>query len=177
MHRPIKVFLTLPLILWVLSLGLSQRLTATGLGPSFGPLLASFVIIHLRIRPRWVDVLLMVLITGFFATAFFHMFHYPPPIMTYFSFLGLSSFAIIGVRTVWERDRRVLLYAFVPAATYAMIVGPLAVAGHQWTLKAHPDTLDLYLLSFDSSLRVQLAFIVGYYFGSMYFMQGATLLP
>ena len=42
-----------------------------------------------------------------------------------------------------------------------MIVGPLAVRVHTWTLKAHPNTLDLYLLSFDSSLRVQLAFIAG----------------
>jgi hypothetical protein len=118
----------------------------------------------------------MALITGFFATAFFHIFHRLPAIMTYFSFLGLSSFAITGVRCVWERDRRMLLYAYVPAAIYAMIVGPLAVAMHQWTLNAHPNTLDLYLLSFDSSLRVQLAFLAGYYYAGIPWVHDSALL-
>jgi hypothetical protein len=171
-HLRIKVLLTLPLILWVLSVGLSQKLYTGAMGP---PLLASFVLIHFRIRPRWVDVVLIVLITAFLALVASHTFHYPPRIMTYFSFLGLSSFAIIAVRSVWQPDRRLLLYAWVPAAIYVM-VGPFADTIHLWTMRAHPNTFDLYLLSFDGSLRVQPAFIVGYYYDRFTWLYNCALL-
>jgi hypothetical protein len=174
-HRPIKVVLTLVLILWVLWLGLSQQVYTGAMGPFFSPLLASFVIIHLRIRPRWVDVVLIVLIAAFLATVDFHMFHYPPAIMAYFLFLGLSSFVIIAVRSIWDRERRFLLYAWVPMAIYAMI-GPFVGTMHMWTAKAHPNTLDLYLLSFDCSLRVQLAFSVGYYYARCPWLHNSALL-
>jgi hypothetical protein len=133
------------------------------------------LIIHLRIRPRWLDVALIVLIAAFLAAVDFHMFHYPLGIMACFSFLGLSSFAIIAVRSVWDREQKVLLYAWVPAAIFVM-TEPFARAMQEWTVKAHPKTLDLYLLSFDSSLRVQLAFSVGQYYARLPWLHNGALL-
>jgi hypothetical protein len=52
---------------------------------------------------------------------------------------------------------------------------PFARAMQEWTVKAHPKTLDLYLLSFDSSLRVQLAFSVGQYYARLAWFRHITL--
>lgn len=174
-YRPIKVLLTLPLIPLVLLLALSRQLYTGGAGAFLTFILASFVIIHLRIRPRWVDVVLIVLITAFLAMVEFHMFHHPPRIMAYFSFLGLSSFVIMAVRSIWAREGRFLLYAWVPVAIFAVTV-PFVNAMHEWTAKAHPKTLDLYLLSFDSSLRVHLAFSVGQYYARLPWLHNSALL-
>jgi hypothetical protein len=128
--------------------------------------LPSVLIIHLRVRPRWVDVVLIVLIAAFLAAVDFRMLHYPPGFTACFSLLGLSSFVIIAVRSIWERERRLLLYAWVPAAIFVM-TEPFARAMQEWTVKAHPKTFDLYLLSFDASLRVQFAFSAGQHFARL----------
>jgi hypothetical protein len=175
-HRLVKVLLTLPLIVLVLSLCLSPQLYTGAYGPSYNFMLFSFVIVHLRIRPRWVDVALVVLITALLATTDFCLSHYPPHLMAYFSFLGVSSFAIVAVRSIWDgQERRLLLYAWVPAAIF-VITGPLAGRMHGWTLKARPQTLDLYLLSFDGSLRVQLAFSIGQYYARLPWLHNPTLV-
>jgi len=80
--------------------------------------------------------------------------------MAWFSFLGLSSFAIMVLRSIWNRDRRKLLYGWIPAAAF-VVSDYFASNMLEWTAKAHPKTLDLYLLSFDGSLRAQLAFGAG----------------
>jgi hypothetical protein len=136
--------------------------------------ITSVLIVHLRIRPRWVDVVLIVPIATFLATADFHRFHSPPGIMTYFSFPGLTSFVILAVRSIWERERKFLLYAWLPVLIYVM-TGPFIDAMQEWTAQAHPKTLDLYLLSFDSSLRVQLAFSVGQYYARLPWLHHSAL--
>jgi len=77
-----------------------------------------------------------------------------------FSFLGLSSFVVMAIRSVWSADRRMLLYAWVPAALFVMS-DYFASTMLQWTSALHPKTLDLYLLSFDGSLGVQASFYAG----------------
>ena len=58
------------------------------------------------------------------------------------------------------------MYAWVPAAIY-VLTSPLVESLHNWTILAHPKTLDLYLLSFDGSLRLQLAFLFGQYYARL----------
>jgi hypothetical protein len=174
-HRLIKALLTLLLILCALSLGLSWQFYTEAMGAFFSLALASAVIIHLRIRPRWVEVVLIVLSTAFLVTVDSRLFHFPPRIMAWFAFLGFSSFVIMAVRSIWERERRMLLYAWVPAAIFVMS-DHFARTLHEWTVKAHPKTLDLYLLSFDSSLRVQIAFSVGQYYARLPWLHNSALL-
>jgi PAP2 superfamily len=162
-----KVLLTLLLILCGLVLGLGRQFYDEAIVDAFFALaLASVVIIHLRTRPRWLDVVLIAVGTAFLAAVDFHTLHYPTTIMAWFSFLGLSSFVIMGVRSIWEQERRFLLYAWVPAALF-VVSDYFASTMLQWTTKAHPKTFDLYLLSFDGSLRVQLAFAVGRYYARL----------
>jgi hypothetical protein len=122
-----------------------------------------------------VDAILIVLITGFLAIVDFLALHYPPAFLAWFSILGLSSLIIIAVRTTWERGRRLLLYAWVPAVLFILSDRYLARAMHDWTARAHPKTLDLYLLSFDASLGVQLAFKVGAYCARFLWLYSSVL--
>jgi len=162
-HRPIKALLTLALVVWILRTGLNSQVYSGAMGPFFSFMLASFVVIHLRLRPQWVDAGWIVLIAVLLAAMDFHLFHYPPGVMPFVSLSGLSSFGIIGIRSIWNRERKLLLYAWAPAAIY-VVTNPLIDRMHEWTFRLHPKTLDLFLLSFDSSLHVQLAFLFGQYY-------------
>jgi hypothetical protein len=82
--------------------------------------------------------------------------------MSAFSFLGLGALAVSGGRTIWasREERKLLVYAFLPAVLF---VGSewLATTMLDFTEKLHPKTFDLFLYSFDSSLRVQFSFLMG----------------
>jgi PAP2 superfamily protein len=157
----VRSSLTLLVLLSVGLLGSSRQFYVEALDDAFfGLALASVVILHQRIRPNWVDAALTAVGTIGFGIVDFHFLHYPQKVMAWFSFLGLSSFAIMAVRSIWGQDRRKLLYAWIPAAAFVMS-DYFASTMLGWTAQAHPKTLDLYLLSFDGSLRTQLAFSAG----------------
>jgi hypothetical protein len=92
----------------------------------------------------------------------FRLLHFKQAIMAWFSFAGLSSLFILGLRTVWAKDanRKLLLLAFVPSLLF-VTSEYFADTLLQWTSAVHPKVYDLYLFSFDSSLRVQIPFLVG----------------
>jgi hypothetical protein len=125
--------------------------------------LASILIIQLRVRPDWFDALLVLAFALFFATVDFRFLHFAPKLMAWFSFAGVSSLLVMGIRAIWAENRparTMLLYAAIPALLF---VGSEYFASTMldWTTRAHPRTLDLYLLSFDYSLRVELASLAG----------------
>jgi hypothetical protein len=76
--------------------------------------------------------------------------------------LGMSSFAVLGVHAIWapKKDRLALLCAFVLGA---LSIGSqyMGIVLLDATVKMHPKVFDLYLFSFDSSLRVQTSFALG----------------
>lgn len=145
--------------------------------PFFGIALASVLILHFRIRPRWIDAGLVGLGTLALAFVDFRLLHYAPRIMAWFSFAGVSSFAILGAACVQERGerRKLLLYAWVPAVLF-MVSEWFASDMLGWVATVHPKTLDLYLLSFDATLRVQLSFVVGRIFASWAWLHTAGLI-
>jgi hypothetical protein len=157
----VRSFLTAFVLLVIGALGLSRQFYVEALDDAFfGLALASVVILHQRIRPSWLDAVLTAAGTIALGVVDFHFLHYPQKVMAWFSFLGLSSFAVMAVRSIWGQDRRRLLYAWIPAAAFVMS-DYFASNMLGWTATAHPKTLDLYLLSFDGSLRAQLAFGAG----------------
>lgn len=157
----VRSFLTLSVLMLIGALGFSRQFYVEALDDAFfGLALASVVILHQRIRPNWLDAAFTAVGTIGIGIVDFHFLHYPQRVMAWFSFLGLSSFAIMAVRSIWGQDRRRLLYAWVPAAAF-VLSDYFASTMLGWTGKAHPKTLDLYLLSFDGSLRTQLAFSAG----------------
>jgi hypothetical protein len=128
----------------------------------FGLALAGIVILHLRVRPRWSDALFVLACTAIFAAVDFRILGYSPQIMAWFSFSGVGSLLVLGLRAVWaeKEDRTLLLYAWIPAVLFITSEW-FASTMLEWTAAAHPKTLDLYLLSFDASLHVQLSFLAG----------------
>jgi PAP2 superfamily protein len=159
-----KIALTALLVSAALAMGLSRQFYTAALEDGFFAFaLASVLIIHLRILPNWLDLGLVSAGTLSVAFVDFEILHYPWKLVAWFSFLGLASLVIMATRTIWTDERRLLLSGWVPAALFVMS-DYFASTMLEWTGHAHPKTLDLYLLSFDGSLRVQLAFLVGQFY-------------
>jgi hypothetical protein len=128
----------------------------------FAMTLAGSFIIHLKVRPVWSDAGIVLGCAAFLWIVDIRILKFPPAIVVPFSFIGLSSLLVLGVRMVWapEPDRTRLLYAFVPAVLFVSSEW-MAATFLALTNAAHPRALDQFLYSFDCSLRVQLSFLMG----------------
>jgi hypothetical protein len=114
------------------------------------------------IRRSWVDLVCVLGGSLLLALFDYRVMGFQSAFMASFSFVGLAAFAVLGTRTVWAEgeDRKLLLYGFLRVVLFI---------GSEWmastlldlTERLHPKTLDLFLYSFDSSLRVQISFLVG----------------
>jgi hypothetical protein len=141
----------------------------------FGVALGSVVILHLRLCWKYLDLLLLAGGTILIGAVDFRMLHYRPRVMAWFSFLGITSLLIMAVRTIWAPQRKMLLYTWVPPALF-VASDYFASTMLEWTAAAHPKTLDLYLLSFDGSLRIQPAYVVGRLYALHPWLHVASLL-
>lgn len=162
-NRTTKLLLTLPLVAAAVWLATRAWFYNEALiSAFFGFTLLSVIIIHLRIRPSWNDAMFILL--GMFLAALFDfgVLHFKSAIMAWPSFAGLSSLLIFGLRTVWskESERKVLLLGFVPAVLF-VASEYFADTFLRWSSVLHPKVFDLYLFSFDSSLGVQIPFLLG----------------
>lgn len=161
--RAAKILLTLVFVSVAAAFGTSAQFYNESLSSAFFAIaLISVVIIQLRVGGFWPDVLGLVGLTALLAVIDFRFLHYTPHIMAWFSFVGLSSLLLLAVRMVWaEGNRRtLLLLAFVPALLFVTSEW-FASDMLDLTEKLHPRTLDLFLYSFDGSLRVQFPFLMG----------------
>jgi len=162
-HRTIRILLSVVLVAAAAWLGRSAELYAGALVNAFFAIaLLSVPVIHFRVRPSRLDALLVLAGTFLLAGIDFRILHFKPAIMAWPSFVGLTSLLILGLRAVWAKDadRKMLLLAFVPALLF-VTSEYFAVNLLQFTAKAHPKAFDLYLFYFDSSLRVQIPFLLG----------------
>jgi hypothetical protein len=158
-----RILLTLPLVAAFAWLACSATFYNEALVSAFfGLALASVLIIHFRVRPSWQDALLVLAGTLLLAAVDFRVLHFKPAIMAWFSFAGLSSLLVFGLRTVWAKDpeRKLLALGFIPALLF-VTSEYFADNLLQWTSALHPKVYDLYLFSFDASLRVQIPFLLG----------------
>jgi len=158
-----QLSLTALLFAAVLALSLNRDFyTGAMVSAFFSLALASAWIILAMIRRSWFDLLWVVTGGLFLAVLDYRVMHFQPMFMAAFSFLGLSALAVLGTHTIWaaSADRKMLLYGFFPAVLFVC---------SEWTAttllditeKLHPKTFDLFLVSFDSSLRVQFSFLMG----------------
>jgi hypothetical protein len=160
---PVKIVATLALLGLAVWLGTSEHFYKSALlSIFFGVTLASVVLIHFRVRPSWQDAVFVLGGAIVFTAIDFGLLHFRPSLAGIVSFLGISSLAILGLRAIWSQraEQEQMALAFVPALLFVTSDwGSTILLG--WTGKANPNTLDLYLFSFDSSLRVQIAFLMG----------------
>ena len=159
----VKIVATLALLGLAVWLGTSEHFYKSALlSLFFGVTLASVVLIHFRVRPSWQDALCVLGGAILFTVVDFGLLHFRASLAGIASFLGISSLSILGMRTIWAEgaEQEQMALAFVPALLFVTSDwGSTIVLG--WTEKANPQVLDLYLFSFDSSLRVQIAFLMG----------------
>ena len=123
------------------------------------------------------DACLILAGTIFLGVIDFRILHFRPAIMAWLSFAGLSSLLIFGVRTIWAKqaDRKLFLLGFVPSFLF-VASDYFADNLLHWTAANHPKVLDLYLFSFDSSLGVQLPFVMGQAFSIWPWLRRVGLL-
>jgi hypothetical protein len=158
-----KIGLTILLFAVILALALSWTFYYEAMVNAFLSLaLGSAVIVLAVLRRSWLDML-WVLTGGLLLVLLdFRVMDYKPFFMSGFSFAGLSALAVLGVHAIWIRneDRKLLLYGFVPAVLFVASEWSASYL-LDFTESLHPKTFDLFLFSFDSSLRVQISFLVG----------------
>ncbi|MGC2792080.1 MAG: hypothetical protein WA899_08680, partial [Candidatus Sulfotelmatobacter sp.] len=162
-NRTLASGLTALLFAAVLLLSLSKDFYNSSMtNPYLSLALFSALIVLGMIRRSWLD-LLWVLAGGLvLAVLDYRVMGFPRMLMAGFSFAGLAAFAVLGAHAIWAEgeERKLLLYGFVPIVLFV---------GSEWmastlldiTEALHPKTFDLFLYSFDSSLRVQISFLVG----------------
>jgi hypothetical protein len=178
-NAAVKVVLTLLLLVCAGAFAFSNQFYTDAMVDSFFAFaLASVLILHFRVRPAWFDVLLVLAFMLLFATVDFRILHFAPKVMAWFSFAGVSGLLVMGIQAVWAENRvtrRMLLYAAIPAILF---VGSdyFASTMLDWTSAVHPKTLDLYLLSFDYSLRVELAALAGQLFAINHWVHTVSLV-
>ena len=178
LNRTTKLVLTVVLGGVAAWLGTSAKFYTEALvGAFFGLALLSVLIIHFRICPSWTDAAFVLLGMLILAGADFRVLHFKPAVMAWPSFAGLVSLLILGVRAAWAEGgaRKRLLLGFVPALLF-VTSEYFADSLLQLTSRAHPKVFDLYLFSFDSSLRVQIAFLTGQAFSVYPYLRLTGLL-
>lgn len=160
---PLKIAASLSLLGLAVWLGTSAHFYKTALlSLFFGVTLASVVLIHFRVRPSWQDALCVLAGAITFIVINFGFRHFVPSLAGITSYLGISSLTILGLRATWSRgaEQRTMALAFIPALLFVTSDWGSTVL-LSLTEKAHPKVFDLYLFSFDSSLKVQIAFLTG----------------
>jgi hypothetical protein len=161
--RAVKIVATLALLGLAVWLGTSEHFYKSALlSLFFGVTLASVVLIHFRVRPSWQDALCVLGGAILFTVVDFGLLHFRPSLAGIASFLGISSLSILGMRAIFAEgaEQEQMALAFVPALLFVTSDwGSTILLG--WTEKTSPQVLDLYLFSFDSSLRLQIAFLMG----------------
>lgn len=160
---PIRIAFTLVVIAAALWAATNKRLydiAVFNVLVSMG--LTAVMVLHLRLKPLWSDAAGVAAGAGILAVIDFKLLHYNFNAFGLLSFLGLASLVALAIRAAWshsEESARIrLAFAF---AFLSLSVDAAAVLFHALTSKLNPKVLDLYLYSFDASLRVQLSFLMG----------------
>lgn len=175
---PIKTALTVALLAIVLALSLSADFYSSSMVDAFMALaLGGAAVILLVVQPSWMNFASVAVCSLILAGLDYRVMGFQPRFMAAFSFVGLSSLAVLGTRTIWVRnqDRTLFLCAFLPAVLF-VASEYMASTLLGYTEALHPKTFDLYLYSFDCSLRVQFSFLLGQMFARHLWFRFAGLL-
>ncbi len=173
----LKIVVTILLFGATLGLALSHSFYYEAMVNAFLSLaLASAVIVLAVLRRSWFDMLWVLTGGLVLAVLDYRLMEFKPFFMSGFSFAGLSALAVLGTHTIWgkKEDRTLLLYGFVPAVLFVASEW-LASDLLDLTERLHPKTFDIFLFSFDSSLRVQISFLVGQFLWKNPWLRTASL--
>ena len=138
--------------------------------------LGSALIVLAILRRSWFDLLWVVTGALFLAVLDYRVMDYKPFFMAGFAFVGMASIAVLGTHTIWGKaeDRKFLLYGFVPAILFVASEWSASTL-LEFTERLHPKTFDVFLYSFDSSLHVQISFLLGQFLLKNLWLRTASL--
>ncbi len=173
-----KLGLTAVLFAVILALALNRDFYTDSMTSAFLSLaLASALVILAMLRRSWFDLLWVATGALVLAVLDYRVMHFQLVFMASFSFVGLAALAVLGTHTIWAEgdERKLLLYGFLPAVLF---VGSEYMASTllDLTEKLHPKTFDLFLVSFEGSLRVQFSFLMGQFFWTHLWVRFACLV-
>jgi len=127
--------------------------------------LFSIFLILVRTGPSWKELLGVAVVFLLIATVDLRVAGYRASWPVWASFLGIASLGGLSFRVFWREgeERRIAAWTLGPAFLF---VGSEWLASYllDWTERARPKVLDLYLYSFDASLHVQFPFVFGRWF-------------
>jgi hypothetical protein len=167
---------TLFAVAWRLSAS-AEFYNSSMVDPFMALVLGSALVTLLVVQPSWKNLASVAVCSLALAEFDSRVLGFHLKFMAAFSFIGLSSLAVLGMRTIAARrgGRRLLLYAFLPAILFALLEY-MASTLLEFTEALHPKTFDLYLYSFDCSLRAQFSFLFGQMFARHLWLRIAGLL-
>ncbi len=173
----VRVALTALVLTATLGLVASSYFEGEAIGSMFlWASMGSLAILHLRLRPKWQEVILLFAGTGLLTAIAIFVFRAPLYYKLPFTFLGLTSLAALAMRAIWADgdERRLLIWGFVPGILFVGFgwLAPLILAYGQ---VKEPRVLDLYLYSFDCSLRFQPSFLMGRAFERFSWLKQASI--
>jgi len=175
-----RIILTLLAFSFTATAGFSRTFyDASRINPFDWWLLLGIVIIQMRVLPSWLDGLLVVLAAALFSSYSFGLRGLEPALATVCCYAGLGSWTILAVRTIWATPEANARLGLPPAfLACCLLVGftYLAAPVLYYAEQLQPNTLDLYLLSFDGSLGFQPSFLVGKYYWGFPWLRRAAIL-
>lgn len=132
-------------------------------------------ILYLAIFPKWTKAAYVGAIAAVLAVIDVGALHYPSTPMLWISFVGIAGFVGLVMQAFWSvGELRKKVFFAIALVVPSVCLGFLMPSFLQWTTQAHPKTLDLYVLSFDSSLRVQVSALVGVAFAKSFWLAFAA---
>jgi len=131
----------------------------------FAVAFSSLFFIFLRTQFSFSRLAGIILLTLCFALLNFHFLALPATWVVWVTLLGIASFGGMLLRVFWSDGarRRLAIYIVIPSSLFLMSDW-VAAFFLDLTEKAHPSVFDLYLYSFEASLRVQFSFLLGQLF-------------
>src|SRR5271167_19140 len=99
-----RTVLTMALLAIVLVLSLNADFYGSSMVDAFMALaLGSALITLLIVEPSWINLASVFLSSVVLAALDYRVLRFQPRFMAAFSFIGLSSLAVLGVRAIWAR--------------------------------------------------------------------------
>jgi PAP2 superfamily protein len=122
----------------------------------------SVTVLHIRLRHKLSELGLLALSTAALVAIAARRDHFPPGAPLCLTCLGLASLVILGIRMAWwpKGARAVIVWGFA-AGLSIVCLGWVIPSMLTWVAKSNPKGFDLYLYSFDGSLRFQPSFLLG----------------
>jgi hypothetical protein len=173
----VKVGLTAVLFGLILGLSLSWHFYYESMANAYLSLaLGSALIVLGVLRRSWFDLLWVAPGSLLLALLDYRVMDYKPFFMAGFAFAGMSALALLSAHAIWSKgeERKLLLYGFVPAVLFVVSEWSASTL-LDITEKLHPKTFDIFLYSFDSSLRVQISFLTGQFLWKFLWVRAAAL--